>query len=91
MGARGRLDSAYVQYRQAVNLSPGRVEYRFSLAPIVQKLGDLAGALAQYDTMIQLAPDNAAVRHNRSVALTCSAGFLKRGRNWRRSSVWAEP
>jgi Flp pilus assembly protein TadD len=32
-------------------------------------LGDLAGALAQYDTMIQLAPENPLVRHNRSVAL----------------------
>jgi Flp pilus assembly protein TadD/4-amino-4-deoxy-L-arabinose transferase-like glycosyltransferase len=65
----GRLDSACAQYRQAVALAPGRVEYRFSLAGVLQKPGSLDAALAQYDTMIALDPNDGAVRHNHAVAL----------------------
>jgi Tfp pilus assembly protein PilF len=63
------LDSAYGQYRLAVNLAPDRVEYRSSLATILQKLGANEAALGQYDTMTRLDPQNPAIHHNYSVAL----------------------
>jgi tetratricopeptide (TPR) repeat protein len=61
-------DSALSSFRHAVELAPGRVEYRFSLATALQQLGRYPEALAQYDTMLQLAPDNPLVHHNLAVA-----------------------
>lgn len=74
-----QFDSAYIEYRRAVNLAPGRVEYRFSLATALQKLGMIASALAQYDTMVGLQPENPRIRHNYSVALYI-AGQLQAAR-----------
>jgi 4-amino-4-deoxy-L-arabinose transferase-like glycosyltransferase/Tfp pilus assembly protein PilF len=64
-----QLDSAYIAYARAIRLAPGRAEYRFELATILQKFGQFDAALAQYDTMIMLAPENPSVRHNHAVAL----------------------
>jgi Tfp pilus assembly protein PilF len=66
---RRMLSPADIEYRRAVVLAPGRVEYRFSLATVLQNLDSVPAALAQYDTMIALAPDNPLVRHNHAVAL----------------------
>jgi tetratricopeptide (TPR) repeat protein len=65
----GRLQAADLEFRKAVALAPGRVEFRFELATNLQQLDNYPQALAQYDTMIQLAPDNPVVRHNYSVCL----------------------
>jgi len=55
--------------RNLQRAEPGRVEFRFELATALQQLDNYGPALAQYDTMIQLAPDNPMVRHNYAVAL----------------------
>jgi tetratricopeptide (TPR) repeat protein len=65
----GRPETAYLEFRKAVGLAPGRVEFRFELATTLQQLDNYQQALAQYDTMIQLEPDNPVVRHNYAVAL----------------------
>jgi len=63
------LDSALAEFRKAVVLAPGRVEFRLEMANALLRLNDCPRALAQYDTMVQLAPDNPAVRHNYAVCL----------------------
>ena len=66
---RGQPETAYLEFGKAVALAPGRVEYRFELATALQQLNKYPQALAQYDTMIQLAPDNPVVRYNYAVCL----------------------
>ncbi len=67
--SRGQAEDACLQFQKAVGLAPGRVELRFELATALQRLNNYPQALAQYDTMIQLAPDNPVVRHNYAVCL----------------------
>jgi Flp pilus assembly protein TadD len=77
---RGEPEAALVEFRKAVALAPGRVEFRFELATALQQLDSYPRALAQYDTMIQLAPDNPVVRHNFAVCLY-NLGRLDDARN----------
>jgi superkiller protein 3 len=65
----GQLETARARFRRAIALAPGRVEFRFDLASALQLADSYPQALAQYDTMIQLAPDNPVVRHNFAVCL----------------------
>ncbi len=65
---RGDLNAARSSYAKAVGLAPGRVEYRFSLATVLQRQKLFDEALAQYDTMVQVAPTNPLVHHNLAVA-----------------------
>ena len=65
----GQLEAGRAEFRRAVALAPGRVEVRFELAGALQRLDSYPQALAQYDTMIQFAPDNPSVRHNFAVCL----------------------
>ena len=65
----GRGNTARAEFRRGVALAPGRVEVRFELARALQQLDSFPQALAQYDTMVQLAPDNPVVRHNYAVCL----------------------
>ena len=64
-----RNDAARVEFRKAIALEPGRAELRFDLASALQVVDSYPHALAQYDTMLQLAPDNPVVRHNYAVCL----------------------
>ncbi|MBM3323362.1 tetratricopeptide repeat protein, partial [candidate division WOR-3 bacterium] len=64
----GDLNAARGGYARAVGLAPGRVEYRFSLATVLQRQKLYDEALAQYDTMVQVAPTNPLVHHNLAVA-----------------------
>jgi Tfp pilus assembly protein PilF len=66
---RGQLETAGLEFGKAVALAPGRVEFRFELATALQQLNYYPQAIAQYDTMIQLEPDNPVVRHNYAVCL----------------------
>jgi tetratricopeptide (TPR) repeat protein len=65
----GQLAAARVAFRRAVALAPGRIESRFELATVLRLVDSHPQALAQYDTMIQLVPDNPAVRYNYAVCL----------------------
>ena len=65
----GKPEAARVEFRKAIALEPGRAEYRFDLASALQVVDSYPHALAQYDTMLQLAPDNPVVRHNYAVCL----------------------
>jgi 4-amino-4-deoxy-L-arabinose transferase-like glycosyltransferase/Tfp pilus assembly protein PilF len=67
--SRGRPQTADVEFRKAVALAPGRIEFRFELATNLQQLDSYPQALAQYDTMIRLSPENPVVRHNYAVCL----------------------
>ena len=65
----GQLDAARVEFRRAVALAPGRIESRFELATVLRLVDSYPQALAQYDTLMQLVPDNPAVRYNYAVCL----------------------
>jgi tetratricopeptide (TPR) repeat protein len=65
----GKLAMALGEFRKAVSLAPGRVEFRLEVANALLRLGDYPHALAQYDTLTQLAPDNPAVHQNYAVCL----------------------
>ena len=65
----GQTDMARAEFRRATALAPDRVEPRFELATSLQLADSHALALAQYDTIMRLAPDNAAAHHNFAVCL----------------------
>jgi 4-amino-4-deoxy-L-arabinose transferase-like glycosyltransferase len=65
----GQPEAARSEFRKAIALEPGRAELRFDLASALQLVDSYPQALAQYDTMLQLAPDNPVARHNYAVCL----------------------
>jgi tetratricopeptide (TPR) repeat protein len=64
----GRLDEAAATLRQAIALAPANAWYWTELGTVAMDGGDAVGAVAQYSTALELAPDDGYTRRNRADA-----------------------
>ncbi len=68
--ARGRLDDAIVEYREAIRLRPGFAEAHCNLGAILCQVGrDLPGGQAELREAIRLRPEDALAHYNLGNAL----------------------
>ncbi|MDO8586075.1 MAG: DUF2723 domain-containing protein [Armatimonadota bacterium] len=64
----GMYSAAAGNYRKALKIDSGLTPARNGLALSLVGLGDLPGAMREWQTVLQLSPDNAAAAHNLQVA-----------------------
>ena len=62
----GKLEEAIEPYSRALNLSPDDVDARSGRGRAYQALGEHALALADFDRLVRLAPDDARHHHRKS-------------------------
>ena len=66
----GNIDEAISYFQRAVAAGPARADVsRINLGVALRRRGDLAGAIEQYDKVIQLFPSSAAAHFNKGNAL----------------------
>jgi Flp pilus assembly protein TadD len=62
--AAGRLSAAADIYRELVGVEPGNADLRNNLGIILAKMGDLAGAIDQFEAALKSNPLHPAARRN---------------------------
>ncbi|WP_245288188.1 tetratricopeptide repeat protein [Bradyrhizobium sp. Ec3.3] len=62
------IDKNLTDYDQAIRIKPDDVDLRLARAALLEKKGNLAGAIADYDRAVQIDPRNAQALYRRGMA-----------------------
>ena len=62
------IEKNLADYDQAIRLKPDDVDFRFARAALLEKKGNLAGAIADYDRAVQMDPKDAKALYRRGMA-----------------------
>jgi Flp pilus assembly protein TadD len=67
--AEGRLPAAISSYRELVALNPGEADLHSNYGTLLARSGDMASAIAEFETALKLDPSLEAARRNLEIAL----------------------